>query len=340
MRKWGMRFTGLMCMFAITLHAGDWESMLAAKYLDEKQKQWAEWKPAQAAGGTCLSCHTGLPYLIARPAVRELHNQAEPAAYEKALLGGLRHRLAQPMPAAPYKTGFVVETVLAAVALAPDAAALERMWATQTLEGANAGAWAWYSLDLDPYETAVSPYYGATLAAWAVSKMPAEYRTRPEVAPRVRALVEYLRKNQAGQPLHNRLGLLWSAGNLPGLMTKAEQAALVGELWKLQQKDHGWTLESLGPWGAHAKAPAAVAGSNAYATALVAFTLQRGGASHRDKRLMYALNWLAERQDQKTGSWAAQSMNKVYAEGSLQADFMRDAATGFAAAALAEFDLH
>lgn len=329
-----------MCMFAITLHAGDWESMLAAKYLDEKQKQWAEWKPAQAAGGTCLSCHTGLPYLIARPAVRELHNQAEPAAYEKALLGGLRHRLAQPMPAAPYKTGFVVETVLAAVALAPDAAALERMWATQTLEGANAGAWAWYSLDLDPYETAVSPYYGATLAAWAVSKMPAEYRTRPEVAPRVRALVEYLRKNQAGQPLHNRLGLLWSAGNLPGLMTKAEQAALVGELWKLQQKDHGWTLESLGPWGAHAKAPAAVAGSNAYATALVAFTLQRGGASHRDKRLMYALNWLAERQDQKTGSWAAQSMNKVYAEGSLQADFMRDAATGFAAAALAEFDLH
>ncbi|MBN8729909.1 MAG: hypothetical protein J0L64_05160 [Acidobacteria bacterium] len=335
-----MRFTGLVCLFALTLRAGDWESMLAAKYLDERQKQWAEWKPAQAAGGTCLSCHTGLPYLIARPAVRQLHNQAEPAAYEKALLDGLRHRLAQPLPAAPYKTGMVAESVLAAVALAPDAAALERMWATQTREGAQAGAWAWYSADLDPYETAVSPYYGATLAAWAVSKMPAEYRARPEVAPRVEALVAYLRKNQAGQPLHNRLGLLWSAGKLPGLMTKAEQAALVAELWKLQQKDNGWTLESLGPWGPHPKAPAAAGGSNAYATALVTFTLQRGGASHKDKRLMYALNWLAERQDQKTGAWAAQSMNKVYAEGSMQADFMRDAASGYAAAALAEFDLH
>jgi hypothetical protein len=268
-----------------------------------------------------------------------LHNQGEPTVYEKALLDGLRHRLAQPAPAAPYRTGYVVETVLAAVALAPEAAAVDRMWLTQTREGANAGAWAWYSLDLDPYETAVSPYYGATLGAWAVSKMPAEYRARPEVAPRVEALVAYLRKNQAGQPLHNRLGLLWSADKLPGLMTKAEKAALVAELWKLQQKDHGWTLEALGPWGAHPKAPVAVAGSNSYATALVAFTLQRGGASHKDKRLMYALNWLAERQEQKTGSWTAQSTNKVRAEGSMEADFMRDAATGFAAAALAEFDL-
>jgi len=334
-----MRFTGLACLFALTLRAGDWESMLAAKYLDDRQQQWAAWKPAQAAGGACLSCHTGLPYLIARPAVRKLHNQSEPTTHEQALLGGLRHRLAQPIPAAPYKTGYVVETVLAAAALAPDPAALDRMWATQTREGPNAGAWAWYSLDLDPYETAVSPYYGATLAAWAVSRMPAGYRAQPEVAPRVSALVDYLRKNQAGQPLHNRLGLLWSAGQLPGLMTKAEQAALVAELWKLQQKDHGWTLESLGPWGPHPKAPTATPGSHPYATALVTFTLQRAGASHKDKRLMYGLNWLAERQDQKTGSWTAPSMNKVYPESSMPAAFMSDMASAFAAAALAEFDL-
>ena len=328
------------CVVAAPLCAGDWESLLAAKYLDAKQQQWAEWKPAQAAGGTCVSCHTNLTYLLARPTLRKLLNESAPTKHETALRESLRHRLAKPMPEPPYKPGYAVETVIAAVALAPDPAALDRMWATQLREGPNAGAWTWFSLDLDPWETTVSPYYGATLAALAVGSMPAAYRARPDVAPRVAALIEYLRKNQAGQPLHNRLGLLWSARNLPGLMTKQAQAALIAELWKLQQKDHGWTLESLGPWGAHAKAPAAEPGSNAYATALVTYTLQRAGASHKDKRLMYALNWLAEKQDGESGSWAAQSMNKAYPAGSMEADFMRDAATGFAAAALAEFDLH
>lgn len=335
-----MRLAGVALLVSVGAFAGDWESQLAARYLDARQDQWARFKPAKAAGGTCISCHTNLTYLIARPALRRLHDQNTPTAQETALLNSLRHRLAQPMPEPPFKPGFSAESVIAAVALAPDAAALDRMWAAQLRDGPDAGAWGWYSLDLDPWETSASPYFGATLAALAVSRTSAEYRARPDVAPRIAALVAYLQKNQPGQPLHNRLGLLWSAGKLPGLMTKAQRTALLDELWKLQQKDHGWTMESLGPFGKHEKAPAAAPGSNAYATALVAFTLQRGGASHKDKRLMYALNWLAERQEPATGSWAALSLNKVYPEGSLQADFMRDAATGFAAAALAEFDLH
>jgi hypothetical protein len=334
-----MRLAGVALLVSLSAFAGDWESQLAAKYLDARQEQWAQFKPAKAAGGTCVSCHTNLTFLIARPAMRKLHGQDAPTAGETALLNSLRHRLSQPLPEAPFKPGFSAESVIAAVALAPDPAALDRMWATQLREGPNAGAWGWYSLDLDPWETSASPYFGATLAALAVSSMPAEYRARPEVAPRIAALIAYLQRNQAGQPLHNRLGLLWSANRLPGLMSKAQRTALMDEFWKLQQKDHGWTIESLGPFDKHDNAPAATPGSNAYATALVAFSLQRGGASHKDKRLMYALNWLAGRQDPSTGSWTAQSLNKVYPEGSLQSGFMSDAATGFAAAALAEFDL-
>jgi len=332
---------GPLCFIFLTclLTAGDWESQLAANYLDARQELWAAWKPAQAAGGPCISCHTNLTYLLARPAIRRLHGHSSPTVHESALLNGLRHRLAQPAPASNGKPGYSVETVLAAVALAPDAAALDRMWSTQLREGPHAGSWNWYALDLDPWETTDSPYFAATMAAYAVSLMPASYRARPDVAPRLAALLTYLRNHQAGQPLHNRLGLLWSAGNLPGLLTRPQRAALIAELWKSQQKDHGWTLSSLGPWSPHPNAPATSPGSHAYATALAAFTLQRAGASHNDRRLHHALNWLAERQDQKSGSWIVPSMNKVYPPESLQESFLSDAATAFAAAALAEFDL-
>ena len=45
----------------------DWSPQAAARYLDERQKQWFEWKPAASANGPCVSCHTGMTYLLARP---------------------------------------------------------------------------------------------------------------------------------------------------------------------------------------------------------------------------------------------------------------------------------
>ncbi|MCC6539247.1 MAG: squalene--hopene cyclase [Bryobacterales bacterium] len=48
-----------------------------------------------------------------------------------------------------------------------------------------------------------------------------------------------------------------------------------------------------------------------------------------------ALRWLEAKQDRATGAWPAPSMNKVYEKDSIQAGFMTDMASGFAAAALA-----
>ena len=86
---------------------------------------------------------------------------------------------------------------------------MDRMWALQIHEGAAKGAWNWFSLERDPWEMPESRFYGAALAAMAV---PAKDHGRPEA----QELVAYLRREQAAQPLHNRLMLLWASSRFPG----------------------------------------------------------------------------------------------------------------------------
>ncbi len=50
--------------------------------------------------------------------------------------------------------------------------------------------------------------------------------------------------------------------------------------------------------------------------------------------MVKALNWLKAHQDSRDGAWGTSSLNKQYETGSMQIDFMRDAATGFAVLAL------
>src|SRR5215467_1777998 len=87
-------YTFFLITFAFPLYAVDWNPQLAAKYLDERQKQWFEWPIAKAAGGPCVSCHTGLPYLLARPHLRKALGESTPTEFEAGLLAGLQTRLA------------------------------------------------------------------------------------------------------------------------------------------------------------------------------------------------------------------------------------------------------
>jgi squalene-hopene/tetraprenyl-beta-curcumene cyclase len=220
-----------------------------------------------------------------------------------------------------------VESIFAALFLSSEPA-FERLWSLQIREGKGAGAWPWFSLSLDPWETEASPYYGAALAAIAVGKMPASYRNRPAVKDRVGALAGYLTREYAGQPLHNRLMALWASA-----ISKSERKLLVEEIWLKQEADGGWTSASLGPWGAHKDAPPQ-AGSNAYATSFVAYVLRQTGISNSDPKFRRALGWLRARQNKTTGAWEAVSMNKVFPAESNQIRFMDDAATGFAVMSL------
>jgi hypothetical protein len=68
----------------------------------------------------------------------------------------------------------------------------------------------------------------------------------------------------------------------------------------------------------------------------VAFVLGRGAVPASGPGLKRALEWLRAHQDRQAGFWEAISMNKRFEPGSMQVRFMRDAATAFAALALAE----
>ena len=48
-----------------------WDKAAAAKYLDSREVWWQAWPPAQKDHETvCVSCHTNVPYALARPALR------------------------------------------------------------------------------------------------------------------------------------------------------------------------------------------------------------------------------------------------------------------------------
>jgi len=303
----------------------DWSPRLAADYLDARQKEWIAWPRANGGAKPCISCHTGLPYLMARPALRKVLGETEPTQYEKALLESLRSRVEKKEPNG---ASLGVESVMAAMFLRTPAA-YDRMWTLQEREGEMAGAFRWFNTDLDPWEEPESQLFGASLAAIAVSGAPAEYRQQPEVRERMAALMAFLNRPHGGQPLQNRLAVAWASND------EKLRAKVTAEIFEKQLAEGGWSMESLGPWHRHANAPPPKEGSNTYATAFTSLVLMKMGTRPSDPRLQRALTWLRTHQSQH-GYWYAESMNKQYEPDSMEIKFMRDAATGWASLALLE----
>jgi squalene-hopene/tetraprenyl-beta-curcumene cyclase len=65
---------------------GAWKPEEAGKYLDEREKVWF-------ANARCVSCHTVLPYALARPALRKLVGAETPTQPETKLLAQIRLRV-------------------------------------------------------------------------------------------------------------------------------------------------------------------------------------------------------------------------------------------------------
>lgn len=308
----------------------DWSPKLAAQYLDGRQKEWFAWPRAASADGPCVSCHTGMPYLLARPVLRRVLGESQPTEYETRLLNRLRAHVG----AKPPGTLQGVESIFAALFLAQrgDASArqaFDQLWALQVKDGRLKGSWPWYTVDLDPWETPPSLLYGSALAALAIGSAPDAIRQSPDAQSRLQAFEDYT-NGTADRPLHSRLALLWAATKVPALLSATARQALIDQVMGKQQSDGSWTVESLGPWPAHPGAPAS-SGGNSYATAFTAYVLgQAGVPSPR------ALEWLKAHQDPQTGAWPAVSMNKHYPPGSMEEKFLQDAATAFAALALSE----
>ena len=199
----------------------------AARYLDARAEAWSVWPNAQRDRGTfCLSCHTTLPYALARPELRQFLGEREPGASESKILNNLltrAHAWREVEPFYPDQTRGIpktsesraIEAVMNAVVLARRDArsghladdtrtALDVMWSLQMKTGPNNGAWTWLNFNYEPWESPNSPYFGASLAAIAIGTAPGGYAALPENQERLKALRGYLQKQNGSVSLQNQ----------------------------------------------------------------------------------------------------------------------------------------
>ena len=333
-----------------------WNARAAVAYLDARQAWWQQWPNAQRDHETaCVSCHTALPYAIARPALRRALGETDLAAPERTMLANVAKRVnlwKEVEPFYPDQTRGLpktsesrgTEAVLnTAVLVARDAErgalsdearqAFANLWALQFKNGDLKGAWAWLNFHYEPWESNDSAYFGATLAALAVGHAPGSYASGAEIQEQVKSLREYLQKRADVETLFNRVMLLWASSKFPGLLTAEQQHAIIDAANAKQQSDGGWTIATFGSWKRVDSTPLDTA-SDGYATGLVTLALQQAGVAPTDAHVAKGLAWLSSHQDAATGMWTATSLNKQRDPASDAAKFMSDAATAYAALAL------
>jgi squalene-hopene/tetraprenyl-beta-curcumene cyclase len=344
-----------------------WDPKAAAAYLDRRMEYWISWKGSTRDHGTfCVSCHTVVPYALARPALRVTLTEPVVAAPERQLMDDVRRRVRLWHETSPFYTDEYLwpgksaesrgtEAVLNALILAWDdgragrlstdtVTAFDHMWAEQRASGEGAGAWSWLNFDLRPWESSDAQYYGAALAALAVGVAPEKYQSRPDIQDHLRLLRDYLIREYPAQSLHHRLILLWAASKLPGLADAAQRQSLVDEALRLQNADGGWSLSALLAKSSKGSTRLTHPDSDGYATGLVALVLGQAPMPGAAPQVQRGLSWLVRNQVGHGGSWirgqegfwVARSVNGWRNPFSNGGRFMSDAATAYAVLALTQ----
>ena len=349
----------------------DWDRTAAARYLDDRIDLWlarAKQLGAGEAKVACVSCHTVVPYLLARPALRKAMRITEPTSQEARLLDNITRRAETwlsggTMSDAEHGGQHGTEEVLNALILArrdaaemkPQASevtrkAFRQLWDTQRADG----AWDWMDFAQEPDESAGARFYGAALAAVAVGTAPTLYGGgQPYSAYREGNLRGYLRENYSRQNLYNRVWMLLASARWPGLLTQPECEELIAELRLKQNRDGGWSLHRLGPWQWSKAIPPFPASekpdlslpSDGYGTGLITYVLLEAGVPVTDAGLLRAIAWLKNNQQEiqldqySWRCWRAPSLNHVHEPagtggGAWERMMMSDLATAFSALAL------
>jgi squalene-hopene/tetraprenyl-beta-curcumene cyclase len=267
-------------------NSADWDQEKAAKYLDEREKAWFEFQGADRGEGanktTCISCHSVVPFALARPALRKFASVSQPTEYEQKILDRTRKRVAHwkeldspqfhlfyDFDERKKKESWGTEAVLNALILAFDdqyqgrktpsdstKQAFVNLWQVQVTDGEKKGSWDWLDFGLEPWESGGARYFGSSLAAIAIGTAPgfdtapASRRRQPaeetEGDKRVTMLRGYLRDHLSEQNLNNRIWALWASAKLDGVLGKEEQKEIIHQVLAKQQEDGGWRLSSLG----------------------------------------------------------------------------------------------
>jgi hypothetical protein len=321
----------------------------------------------------CLSCHTSVPYVWARQALRRAQGVTEPTPHERRILETVRSRVEYRTDDQPYYDHTEdkklesrgVEAVINAVVLTSQdlaspstelrqsiAAALSRLWDVQRTDG----AWDWLNFGLEPYEAPDAVFHGATMAALAAgspSGMQASNTDKGRAG--IERLRVYLRSSFTSQRAFNRAWLLLASSRLDGLLTPSERDAIIKDLESLQCADGGWALADLGAWRwAKQEAPftppgatdsALLTASDGYATGLVIYALRQAGRPIESAAVRKGQRWFVDHQapertnDPSWAPWRAHSLNYDREHGGSRGEpwrrmFMSDLATAFAVLAL------
>ena len=279
-----------------------WNPKAAAEYLDGRATWWTTWPNAVRDKGTyCMSCHTTLPYALARPELRSLLGEAGPSVAEGKILGNLLTRAGAWRDVEPWypdqtrgipKTSEsrAIEAVMNAVVLSRRDArtgqlsdetktAFGVMWALQMKTGPESGAWTWLNFKMEPWESPNSPYFGASMAALAVGSAPGGYADAPENVERMKAMRAYFQRQHGTVSLLNQLHGLWAASRVTDLVTAEQKRATIDAVAALQQPDGGWSTVALGTYKRSDNTESDTK-TDGYATALVTLGLQAAGVSH------------------------------------------------------------
>jgi squalene-hopene/tetraprenyl-beta-curcumene cyclase len=291
---------------------------LAVDYMEQGAAAWtSDWK--------CVACHTNGSYMVVRPLLTSALGQPSQKMRDY-FVGTLNEELAtDPADLRPELDSTQAVYVAAGLAiwdahvthrLSPETAeALAMMFNLQRADG----DWTISDDNNPPLES--KRYQLATVAARAIGNAPgwlAAQRGAPFQA-KIDRLENYLRAEKNTQGDYDRVDLLWSSVELPGLIDDARKQQLVQMIVEHQQADGGWSIRTFatpeewakGNRAAKLRAEPEFANppSDGHMTGLAIIALRKAGVPASDPRIQRGVQWLLANQ-RVSGRWYTRSLNR------------------------------